>query len=211
MVNRLLGICIAFIIPVACVPQVRKYVQSEDVLSWEPDIHVFDSLNMVEPSGEQTQVMQRGYGGAKLTDFNYYAGRIIKPHPFKAIVVFVANDITGGENDRTPREVYQLFRMLVEQIRERNGQSPVFWIETTPTPSRWDAIEDVRKANRLIRDYCNKQEGLYYISTADLFLDETLFPDSSLFREDMLHLNRSGYLRWAERIKGSLEAGGIEP
>ena len=86
----------------------------EEILKWESDIAVFDSLNLVEPSDENTllvtgsssvrlwesihkdlepfQVMQRGYGGARLTDYNYYAERIIKPHPFKAIVVFVAND-----------------------------------------------------------------------------------------------------------------------
>lgn len=217
----------------SCNSQVDKYIYSDDVLSWEQDIRVFDSLNEIEPSGVNTllvtgsssvrlwdsiqtdlfpyHVMQRGYGGAKLTDFNYYEERIIQPGPFKAIVIFVANDITGGENDRTPKEFFQLFKLIVEKIRERNGDTPVFWIETTPTPSRWDAIGKVREANRLIRTYCTKEDGLYFIPTSDLFLDRTSYPDSALFRDDMLHLNLDGYHLWAGRIKSTLLEEGIMP
>ena len=36
-------------------------------------------------------------------------------------------------------------------------------------------------------------------------------PDSTLFRDDMLHLNRDGYLLWAELIKTALEEAGITP
>ena len=163
----------------ACVP-VAKYIHSKDVLHWEEAIATFDSLNAAEYADGNTllvtgsssvrlwdsihtdlapyQVMQRGYGGAKLSDFNYYADRIIKPQQFKAIVVFVANDISGGDNDRTPREVLQLFKTLVKQIRERNPGTPVCWIEITPTPSRWHVYDQTRKANELIRKYCETDE-----------------------------------------------------
>ena len=50
-------------------------------------------------------VIQRGYGGARLSDFAVYADRIISPHPCRAIVLFVANDITGSKSDKSPREV----------------------------------------------------------------------------------------------------------
>ena len=65
----------------------------DDILKWENDIAVFDSLNRVESANTGTllvtgsssirlwdsihqdlapyRVMQRGYGGAKLTDYNY--------------------------------------------------------------------------------------------------------------------------------------------
>jgi lysophospholipase L1-like esterase len=156
-------------------------------------------------------VMQRGYGGAKLSDFNHYAQRIIKPQRFKAILVFIANDISGGAEDRTPEEVLKLFKSLVKQIRERNPGTPVCWIETTPTPSRWHAIEQIRQANELIREYCEKNGDLHFIETHDVYIDPAGRPDSTLFRDDMLHLNREGYLLWAERIKKSLAEEGINP
>jgi len=216
----------------SCSP-VAKYINSSEVLNWEADIHVFDSLNAAEYSDETTllvtgsssvrlwdsihtdlipfKVMQRGYGGAKLTDFNHYAGRIIKPHPFKAILIFVANDITGGDFDRTPREVLQLYKTLVGGIQERNPGTPVFWIEVTPTPSRWDAIRKIRKSGDLIRTHCEKYQDLYFIDTYDVFINQQAEPDPGFFREDMLHLNRKGYLLWSETILKALNQAGITP
>jgi len=216
----------------SCKP-LESLIQAEENFRWEEDIRKIDSLNEVEHSDEHTllvtgsssvriwdsihtdlapfQVMQRGYGGSKLTDFNLYAERIIKPHPFKAIVVFVANDIHGGDDDRSPGEVLRLYQMLVEKIRRRNADTPVFWIETTPTPSRWHVIDPVRKANRLIRDWSDKSEDLHFISTFDAFMTPELLPDSTYFREDMLHLNRKGYKQWTGIILNSLEEAGITP
>jgi lysophospholipase L1-like esterase len=123
----------------------------------------------------------------------------------------VANDIHGGEDDRTPREMFQLYQTLVETIRSRNPNTPVFWIETTPTPSRWQVTKQVGKANELIRDWSDQHKDLYFISTFDAFLTPELRPDSAYFREDMLHLNRKGYEQWAGIIKASLSDAGIEP
>jgi lysophospholipase L1-like esterase len=155
--------------------------------------------------------MQRGYGGAKLTDFNYYTDRIIQPGTMNAILIFVANDISGGEDDRTPREVFKLFKHLVGQLRERNPDTPVFWIETTPTPSRWHAIDQIKKANHLILAYCNKSEDLHFIETYDAYISQAGIPDSAMFRDDMLHLNRQGYEQWAELVKLNLKEAGIDP
>ncbi len=144
----------------------------DKILKWENDIARFDSLNLVELSDAGTllvtgsssvrmwdsihtdmapyQVMQRGYGGAKLTDFNYYADRIIKP-------------------------------------------------------------QQIRKAGGHIASYCDRNDDLHFISTFDQYTTPEGLPDSNLFRGDMLHLNRDGYLQWAGIIKTSLEEAGITP
>ncbi len=216
----------------SCHP-VAKYINSEGVLNWESHMQVFDSLNTVEFSDANTllvtgsssvrlwdsihtdlapyQVMQRGYGGAKLSDYNHYADRIIKPHQFKAILIFVANDISGGDFDRTPREVLQLFKTLVKQIRERNSETPVFWIEITPTPRRWHSSDQIREANSLIKNFCEKNADLNFISTFDVYTNQEGLPDSTLFRKDMLHLNRDGYILWADRITMTLQNREILP
>jgi lysophospholipase L1-like esterase len=217
---------------ISCSP-VSRYIDSDDVLYWEPDIARFDSLNAIEPSGPGTllvtgsssirlwdsiqtdlapyTVMQRGYGGARLSDFDHYAERVIKPGPFKAIMVFIANDITGGEQDRSPREVFLMYKELVKTIRERNPGTPVFWIEVTPTPSRWQVSPRIREAGELIRDYCEKNDDLHFIDTYDYFITDGGIPDSTLFREDMLHLNREGYKTWASIQLKALSDTGVEP
>jgi len=206
---------------------------ADDIFQWEQDIALFDSLNLAEQSDINTllvtgsssvrlwdsiradlapyQVMQRGYGGAKLTDFNYYAERIIKSQRFKAIVVFVANDIAGVEGDRDPKEVKQLFKELVGQLRQRNPGTPVFWVEITPTPKRWQVSPQIRQANLLIERYCKRNQGLHFIHTFDHYITAEGLPDSTFFQADMLHLNRKGYLQWSEIIKASLADAGIGP
>lgn len=216
----------------SCHP-VSDYIDSEEVLRWEKDIQVFDSLNLVEIPDENSllvagsssvrlwdsiqsdlapyEVIRRGYGGARLTDFNYYAHRIILPGHYKAILLFVGNDITGGDHDRTPREVFLLYKLLMKQLKEKNPETPLFWIEVTPTPSRWQVIGEVILAGDMIRDYCRRNEDLYFIETYDIFMNEEQMPDSAYFRNDMLHLNREGYEIWSERIKQSLKGNGINP
>ena len=205
----------------------------DEIRKWEKDIARFDSLNLVELSDVHTllvtgsssvriwdsihtdlapfQVMQRGYGGAKLSDFNYYADRIIKTQQFKAIVIFVANDIAGVESDKAPKEVKRLFKDLVKQVRKRNPGTPVCWIEVTPTPKRWHVSKQIREASDFIEAYCSKQDDLHFISTFDQYTTPEGLPDSTLFRKDMLHLNRDGYLQWTDIIKTSLEEAGIRP
>jgi len=205
----------------------------EEILKWESDIAVFDSLNLAEASDSSTllvtgsssvrlwdsihvdlapyRVMQRGYGGAKLSDYNYYANRIIKPQQFKAIVIFVANDISGDETDRTPHQVLKMFRSLVKMIRRRNPDTPVCWVEITPTPSRWNVSPQIREADRQIAKYCSRNSDLHFISTYDYYITPEGLPDPTLFRDDWLHLNREGYKRWAGIIKASLREAGIAP
>ena len=205
----------------------------DEILKWEADISVFDSLNLVEMSDAGTllvtgsssvriwdsihkdmapyQVMQRGYGGAKMTDFSYYADRIIKPQQFKAIVIFVANDIAGVESDKTPKEVFRLYKDVVKQVRKRNPATPLCWIEVTPTPKRWSVSQEIQKASGLIETYCNKHDDLHFISTFDQYTTPEGLPDSTFFRKDMPHLNRDGYLQWTGIIKTYLEEAGIEP
>jgi hypothetical protein len=150
------------------------------------------------------QAIGRGYGGAKLTDFTYFTHRLVSPHTCGAIVLFIANDITGDSKDIAPREVLKLFKTTVAQIRKSHPDTPVFWIEVTPTPSRWTQWPLISQANQLIVDYCAENNKLFFIQTHHRFLLENGLPDKSLFVSDMLHLNRKGYRLWSECIKDEL-------
>ena len=200
---------------------------------WEEDIRVFDSLNRVEEVLEHTvlftgsssirrwdslasdmapyHIIKRGYGGAKLSDFSYYLDRIVSPDAFRAIVIFIANDISGNERDKSPEEVFDLFRQVAGRLRKNNPESEIFWIEITPTPSRWEVFPEVQQANEMIRRFCNRKKHMYFISTSQVFLNQDLKPDSTYFVDDMLHLNRSGYRLWSELIGTSLREAGVFP
>jgi len=146
-----------------------------------------------------------GYGGAKLTDFVFYCDRINHNRHAAAIAVFIANDITGDKTDKSPEEVVKLFRQAMKKITRIYPHTPVFWIEVTPTPSRWNVWPLINEAQQKIEQICQHKKYLYFISTADVFLRSGK-PDASLFREDMLHLNQKGYQLWANTIKQQFDA-----
>ena len=209
----------------SCSP-LGKYRDLPEVKSWENDIKKFEQLDKshkyptdailfagsssirlwtsLEQDMLPYEVIQRGYGGAKLSDFAVYAGRIFDPHPCKAIVIFIANDITGTVQDKTPKDVASLFNNVLNTIRKEHPVTPVFWIETTPTASRWKVWPEIQKANSLIKEICDKKKNTYFIKTDFAFLNEKGLPKDELFRDDKLHLTEKGYAVWTEIIKKEL-------
>jgi hypothetical protein len=226
----ILGLSVILFLSSSCEP-LNRLGQNPEVTKWESEVTGLEALPVSESKntilfiGSSSvrlwdsvssdmlpyQAIARGYGGAKLSDFVFYTNRIVSPNQAGAIVLFIANDIAGDEvNDISPDRVLSLFRLTVKQIRRSHPDVPVFWIEVTPTPSRWKVWPQISKANKLISDYCEKKENLFFIQTSDKFLNENRLPDTSLFVSDMLHLNRVGYLLWSECIKEGLSKSDIE-
>lgn len=208
-----------------CASPVSRYRAEASV--WEPAIEELEMRNRTETHPDDAVLfvgsssirlwetieedlpgyhpIQRGYGGAKWSDVAVFAERLIYPHRFQALVMFVANDISGSPDDKSPREVMRLFRYTLETVRRKYPDVPVFFVGITPTRSRWAAWPEIRLVNEMARELAERQDNLYYISTADAFLNANWQPREELFREDQLHLNREGYRVWAERIRTALD------
>jgi lysophospholipase L1-like esterase len=214
------------ILMLSCSP-VDKYKNNPEVLGWEKDIQVFGQLDKAEQypgdailfAGSSSirlwdsiafdmapyHVIRRGYGGARLSDFAIYADRIIAPHTCRAIVIYIANDITGNKNDKKTWEVARLFRYTLNEIRKSHPVTPVFWIAITPTASRWAVWEKIRLANNIIKHICENSPNTYFINTDFAFIGSDGKPKTDLFVEDKLHLNRQGYTIWTGIIKKELD------
>jgi len=223
--NRLLVILVSLAI-LSCSP-VSKYKSLPEVKAWESEIQKFEQLDKSGTYPEESllfagsssirlwstlkedmapyPVIQRGYGGAKLSDFAVYADRIFDPHTCRAILIFIANDISGSESDKSPDEVLALYKNVIKTIRKKHSDTPVFWIAITPTSSRWKVWPEIQKANNLIKNYCESNEGLYFIKTDFAFLGEDGKPVNEYFRDDLLHLNADGYAVWRKVIKDEVD------
>ncbi|HUF63780.1 MAG TPA: GDSL-type esterase/lipase family protein [Verrucomicrobiales bacterium] len=149
--------------------------------------------------------VQRGYGGASLADLVFFTERIVYPHAFRALVLFLGNDIIGGENDRTPDEVAGLFVRVLDLVRARHPDTPVFYVAVTPTRARWAAWPAIRNGNRKVQSVCEARPHTYFIATESVYLDAENEPREGLFLEDALHQNQAGYDRWAAVIKSHLD------
>jgi hypothetical protein len=210
----------------ACSP-LKKYRDLPEPKAWEPEILKFEDLDKnnsyptdaVMFAGSSSirlwstlaqdmapyHVIQRGYGGAKLSDYAFFADRIFSSHPCSALVLFIANDIIGSPQDKTPEEVRKLFLNLLKTFRKSHPSSPLFWIEITPTSSRWKVWPQITKANDLIRKECENHRNTYFIKTSFAFLNERGLPKDELFVADKLHLNADGYKVWTALIKDELD------
>lgn len=176
------------------------FIGSSSIRLWndiENDMHPYKSI-------------KRGYGGAHYYDLIHFTDRLISNHSPRAILIFVANDITGSNdifktyNDLSPKEVKKLFKYCYKSIRKTHKQVPVLVIETTPTPSRWDVWDKIAEANDLINEFCESNSNLHFINTRNKFIGKNGLPIKSFFISDELHLNKSGYKLWSEIIKEKL-------
>lgn len=150
-------------------------------------------------------VISRGYGGAKFSDLAVLAPQIVKPHKFRAVAIFVGNDVTGDKEDKSPEEVVKLFEHVVGTVRAHSPDATVFMIAVTPTPKRWAAWDKIQQVNAGLKKSCEAGKDLHFISTADKYLNAEGGPMPELFKEDKLHQNRDGYARWSKLIQAEFE------
>ena len=218
----------------SCSPLI-KYSQSN--LQFEEEVSLLESLDFEEKAGEKDVLfigsssirlwdniqvdmypyssVKRGYGGAHFYDLVHFSERLVKNHSPKAILIFVANDITGSNDftnlvgDLSPHEVKRLFRYNYKLIRCIHKHIPIFLIETTPTPKRWKVWNKILQANKKLERFCKQVPNLYFISTRDKFIGADGLPIQSLFLNDELHLNVDGYKLWSSVIKSKLIEVGI--
>ena len=228
-------IYLVFLLSILSCSPLIKYSQSNR--QFEEEVSLLESLDLVEKAGEKELLfigsssirlwdniqvdmypyssVKRGYGGAHFYDFIHFSERLVKNHSPKAILIFVANDITGSNNftnlvgDLSPNEVKKLFRYNYKLIRSIHKHIPIFLIETTPTPKRWKVWNKILKANKKLEGFCELEPNLYFISTRDKFIGEDGLPIQSLFLNDELHLNVDGYKLWSSVIKSKLIEVGI--
>lgn len=201
---------------------INKGKNDEGVFRYDKDIQAFDSLNKIEKYADKAvmflgssyirlwknikddvkykEIIHRGFGGCNLSDVAYYAKRIIYPHNPKAIFIYVGNDITAGEKDKTPGQVLELYKYIVKIIREKYPITPITWLAISPSEKRWAKWAEVQQANEMIKSFSEANPNLYYIDAGNNFLGKDGNPISKLYRDDKLHYNEEGYKVWGKNI-----------
>lgn len=156
------------------------------------------------------EVIRRGYGGAKYADLAVFAEELVAAHEYRAVVVYVGNDVTGAETDATPEQVAAWCRHVADVALARQPEAKVFIVGVTPTPKRWAAQPKIELVNAALRALCFQDKRVFYVVTSPNFINKEGVPREELFVEDKLHLNEAGYKLWAERIKANLDMAGVK-
>jgi len=148
-------------------------------------------------------IINRGFGGAHLSDINHYFDLIVLKYKPKIIFLYAGdNDIAA---DKTPNRFLRDYQKFVELVDDSIPNCSIIFIPIKPSPARWKYWDNMKKANSLVNEYIKKSPNQYYIDTASPMINHNGRPKSNLFISDSLHLSTEGYDLWSSIVHPLLE------
>jgi lysophospholipase L1-like esterase len=163
------------------------FVGSSSIRMW-PTADCFSNL----------PVINRGFGGAHVSDLNHFAERIIVKYQPRLIVFYAGdNDIAGG---KSPRQVFDDFQAFVRLVNIRLPNTKIVYLPIKPSLVRWPMWPEMKVVNALIEALSKTDDGLEYVDTATPMLGDDGQPRKELFLDDGLHLNATGYELWSDTL-----------
>jgi lysophospholipase L1-like esterase len=143
-----------------------------------------------------------GFGGSVIADSTHFAPRILTP--FKpGMVVFYAGDNDIGRGGKA-YEVLTDFQAFVAAVRKDNSSCRVLFVAIKPSLARWKKFDEQKKANALVKVYCEKTPGLTFVDVVPVMLGTDGTPIPELFVKDGLHMTPKGYEVWTAEVKKAL-------
>jgi len=141
-------------------------------------------------------LLQRGFGGAELSDVIRYAPRIVLPYRPRLIVLYAGdNDLAAG---KSATAVFREYEAFVALVRRSLPETRVAYIAIKPSGSRWALVDKMREANDLIRRHAAADPRLLFVDVFTPMLGPDGKPREELFVEDRLHLSAAGYALWRD-------------
>jgi lysophospholipase L1-like esterase len=149
------------------------------------------------------RVLNRGFGGTQILDSVRHLDRLVIGHK-PATVVFYAgdNDLSAG---RTPHQVLADFEAFAAGVHAALPSTRIAFIGIKPSIARWALIAKVRDANRLVRDFCDRDDRLGFVDVDAAMLGWDGKPRPELFVKDGLHMSPKGYEIWNMLVRPFIE------
>ncbi|MFY7847241.1 GDSL-type esterase/lipase family protein [Chryseobacterium gambrini] len=193
------------------------FFAQEKPMFWQ-DIQNFKKLNLENPPAENAillvgsssftkwtdvanyfpdkTIINRGFGGSRLTDLNDYAEDLLNPYQPKQIIIYCGeNDF--ADNDKLKADVVvERFKTFYKKIRAKFPKIEVDYISIKYSPSREKLWPQMKEANKKIADFMKKQPNADFIDITKIMQDENGNVRKDLFVEDMLHMTPEGYRLW---------------
>jgi lysophospholipase L1-like esterase len=142
------------------------------------------------------RVINRAFGGSQITDVIHYMDRVVLPYSPPVIVFYPGADST--------ETVLTDFKAFVTNVHSRLPTTHIVFMSLLAKPANLAAVDRVRDANRLIKEFADTQPGLSFIDVFSEMLGPDGRPRPEFFREDGLHTNERGYALWTKLLRKHL-------
>lgn len=204
----------------------RAKLNSGDPTIWEREIRKYEKQDIENPPTEGAilftgsssirywntlkedmtplNILNRGFGGSRISDAIYYVDRIVLPYKPKSIVFYAGeNDLSGlfYTKKKTPEEVKNNFREFCEKIHGQLPEVPIYFISIKPPKRRKKLWNEMKRANSLVEEFCNSKDLLHYINIVPPMLTTEGTPRPELFKWDGIHMTELGYEIWTSIVK----------
>ncbi|MCY0977406.1 GDSL-type esterase/lipase family protein [Chryseobacterium wangxinyae] len=143
-------------------------------------------------------IINRGFGGSRLTDLNYYAHDLLNPYQPKQIIVYCGENDFADDANLKSDVVVDRFKIFYTKIREKFPHIEVDFISIKYSPSREKLWPQMKEANKKIAKFMKKEKNADYIDITKTMNDANGNVRKDLFVEDMLHITPEGYRLWTE-------------
>ncbi len=143
-------------------------------------------------------VINRGFGGAHISDVLFFYNQVVQPYQPRIIVFYAGdNDIAAG---KSVEQVVNDFKTFVQKVKNDFPQTKIVFLPIKPSVLRWKFWPEMRKTNQKIEALCQQNPNLFYIDLTNVLLDDQGQPKANLFLQDGLHLNPNGYQKWNKTL-----------
>lgn len=147
--------------------------------------------------------LNRGFGGSEIPDSVNHVDLLVIKHKPRVVVFYAGdNDIANG---RSPQQVFADYKTFVGRIHAALPATKIAFIAIKPSIQRWRLVDNVRKANALVRDYAQSDERLGFVDVDGPMLGWDEKPRTDLFVADGLHMTPKGYELWNTLVRPFVE------
>ena len=148
-------------------------------------------------------VINRGFGGARLTDILHFADRIVLPvKPTTILINAGGNDLKSG---KSPKEIGDTARALIAKVRTTLPETSIYFFGL-PIVRRASVAADSRAAilamNGQLAELAGTEKNVQFIDLVPAFLDEHGKFRPDLFVADGTHFSAKGYAIITELLSG---------
>jgi lysophospholipase L1-like esterase len=146
-------------------------------------------------------VINRGFGGAKISDVNFYFDKVVAPYRPRAIFFYAGeNDLWAGAK---AEDVVGDFQTFMDRKTATLGDTPVYFISLKPSKQRLAQFDLQSQVNGTLKSLARKRSDLNYVDVVAIMRDRGA--PKEVFVADGLHMTPEGYALWTKVVRPVLE------
>jgi lysophospholipase L1-like esterase len=189
---------------------------------WEPAIKAFEAQDVKKPPPKDAvlflgsssirwwrtdqlfsgfPIINRGFGGAMISDIIYYVNRIVIPYKPKLVVFYCGGNDLG---QKTPEQVFQDFNSFYETVHSALPKTRIIFMSLKPGPASWNSRQLSYEVNNRVKALSEKRDNLFYVDVATGMLNEKGLPDPNDYQKDGVHLTYGADIKWAALLRPTL-------